>query len=250
MLPMSVKKLTLNDIDVSNRVDMARREDSFVNYSDDQVPWLAPLRELTTGATSQNWTKKYQAMLIERAANGIWSPERLKLLDVKTRDGSDRSDVCLVCGMQCKQSHRDLECLGRYWQRQQYGLPDGLLRMACINKDTPLWTRAIMPDPTLALAPPSEKPPVWTIAADPNNPKFDGDGFGDGSGIELVDHKTNRTAFSVVQLERTERGYRIRNCVIGPLVSFIQEVPLAELAALWHFLMHALDIPAMTFFSD
>ena len=54
----------------------------------------------------------------------------------------------------------------------------------------------------------------------------------------------------MVQLEGDIRNLRVRNCLIGPLVGWVQAVPLAELTALFYYLTFAIDMAGLIFFSD
>ena len=111
--PATIRDLARRDIDVMLRRDMAARDPDLKHFNQNQVPWLAPLRELATGTADKQWTKRHQAMLVARAANGLYSPARKVELGVIGLEEGTSVAACKVCGAKCDQVHRDLWCPAR-----------------------------------------------------------------------------------------------------------------------------------------
>ena len=111
-------------------------------------------------------------------------------------------------------------------------MPPGVFDAAHAARNSSLWTRCIVPDPTVLLPPPSRQPPTWTIAENLMSPSFSDDAFGDGSQMILCGRSTARAAFAVVQLSKQWPHSRVVNCALGPLDYPAPEVLAAELFAL------------------
>ena len=159
---------------------------------------------------TNGWSEKHKSMLKPRAANGLFPPA------VYGKD--DETRQCEMCNVPCTQMHRDLVCPARYWERRQFGLPQRILDEALRCGSDPVWSRCIVPDPTLAFPPPSVSPLLWTIAECVGTPIFSGDGYGDGSRIMLCGLGTARAAFAIIQLGGSPRQPHVVNCAMSPLI--------------------------------
>ena len=239
--PATIRTLLREDVDVKLRRDMAKHDSNITRTDSGFLPWLAPIKTLINQRETDYWTSTHKAMLKARVANGLFPPEVY---------GKDDEKLCKICGMVCSQGHRDLHCPARYWQRRQFGLHSGLLESGIRNDGDPLWRRCLVNDPTRCFPPPSASPPRWTIAEDPNNPAFTSDAFGDGSRISLCGNSSNRAAYGVVQLGGDARRPSVRNCLIGPLIYPIQDIPPAELMAFIQYTANAVDDKSLVFYSD
>ena len=128
-----------------------------------------------------------------------------------------------------------------------YGLPDGLLKSARSVIENPLWTRALVADPTRQLPLPSDSLPEWTVLQENGLKQFDGPGFGDGSGVSPFGGDSIRCGFSVVQIKGSNGSFSLAVCLLGPLPGIIQSTPAAEATALLYYLRYATDKKTMIF---
>ena len=181
-------------------------------------------------------------MLQARLANGLFPPS------VYAKD--EETKLCKMCKVPCTQVHRDMECPARYFNRRQFGLPIPILNEALRCTDDPIWSRCIVPDPTLAFPSPSIRPARWTIAEMPDAPILAGNGYGDGSRINLCGLATAMASFGVVQIGGSPYNPHVVNCLISPLNYPLQDIPPAELAAMVTYVQNAMDCRTLTYNSD
>ena len=208
------------------------------------VPWMLPLRRLVSQKPNENWNPLHQSMLRCCVARGLWPPQRLKDAGI-IEDGS-----CYLCGGPGTVFHRVVHCPGRHSFRYNYGLPENTLTLARASPADPLWTRAIVPDPTRLLPPPTDLDPTWTVLPSDGRKVFTAEGFGDGSGVSPFGPASARCGFAVIQIRRQNGMYVLDRCLVGPLPGPIQATPAAEACALYHYALHAIDKTGLTFYSD
>ena len=208
------------------------------------VPWLLPLRDLVSCRPTASWTPLNQAITRTFVADGMWSPMR------RFEAGYIDDGRCLLCGEPCTYFHRAFECSGRTSWRERYAMPAGIFDAALADRSLPLWTHALVADPTRALPPPSTAPPRWTVLPASGVGRFTGSAFGDGSGVQPFCERTRRCGFGVVQVGWVDDSWIVIACLVGPLPGPTQATPAAELCALVHFTLNADDIAGLMFSSD
>ena len=244
MCPRSIRTLCDRSVERHLLRKTTETHPTLRNLGPGAVPWVLPLKRLIDQKTTASWTPLHQSLLRCAVADGLWTAERLH------KAGIVDSGDCYVCGAPGTVFHRLCACPARFHFCYNYGLPDGLLRNARSSVENPLWTRALVADPTRQLPPPSDSLPEWTVLQENGLKQFDGPGFGDGSGVSPFGGDSTRCGFSVVQTKGGNGSFSLAVCLLGPLPGIIQSTPAAEATAFLYYLRYANDKKTMVFYSD
>ena len=189
------------------------------------TPYLEPLHRLLS-RQGADWGPRQQACLRSAACAGIWPQARL------FGCGLAETDTCQACSQEVGTTWHSLYgCPMSEGFRQQYDCPV-LFQQAQQRKGLPLWTRALMPDPSWSFPAPILKlDVVWEL--EPPGGVLEGEGFGDGSGIFPTSRRMRRCGWGLVVYTR---GVGVTARLRGPLPGWQQEVPAAESMALLVYL--------------
>ena len=112
MCPKTIQVLADTDISHALLKELARRDPAFAGWGPDDVPWIAPLRELAKKKDEMGWGPKQKRHLQARVAGGLFPPARLASMGVCNQEGPI-DELCLLCGEVGTQHHRDFICLSR-----------------------------------------------------------------------------------------------------------------------------------------
>jgi len=203
----------------------------------------------------EDWTPKHVGVMRALVANGIWTQDRL------CRAGLVPEPWCLHCGARGTLFHRCFECPVSAAYRHQYfeddsqegNLLDGALRN-CHEPWAPYFVRGLFPT---ALVPADVPPPcneaeaseqvetTWYV----NSPLgyVIGKVCTDGSGLHVKTPLLTRCGWGFCQIAPVGQGW-VEAAFRGPLPGFIQEVPRAELYAVYQVLLNG--TPPLEIFTD
>lgn len=223
---------------------MVRRRPELRGFGPAAVPWTCPLALLINKKHTPGWTSRHQAMLRTIAAGGLWPAARLHAAGILP------SNQCAVCGDAGTVHHRGWCCAGReaFWSDCE--LPDGVLELAASQPTFPLWTQALVNDPTRPFPQPITIEPEWTVIPSGNRKRFRGSAFGDGSAVAPFGPKSCQAGYAVVQIVYAHDSYVLSACLLGPLRGPLQSVPAAELYSLLIYLQNLDDEHDAIFYSD
>eukprot|EP00973_Karenia_brevis_P070772 9837268-Karenia_brevis.AAC.1 len=127
-------------------------------------------------AVGSDWGAHQQGCLKAAVTGGLWPEERL------FNAGLAPSNVCQSCfGAVGNGTHRLYGCANTAPFREEYNCPI-MFQQAAQYPDLPLWTRALLPDPSWHYPKPCMEMLVHWVKR-PENGCLDGIGYGDGSGI-------------------------------------------------------------------
>ena len=113
------------------------------------------------------------------------------------------------------------------------------------NPADPIWTRALVADPSFLYPHPCmASDVVWEIV--PHGGTFEGTGYGDGSGLRPTSRFMRRCGWGLVVYEN---GVGVVANVHGPLPGWMQEVPAAESYSLLLYLK-SVGICTLEFVTD
>jgi len=189
------------------------------------VPLLAPIVSLLR---ENSCLDAAQAGALRAAvAHGLWPAAR------KHRHGLCDSSKCELCDeADAGEWHSLFGCPASEGFREQYGFPS-LMRLAKRKPEDPLFTRALLGDPSWEQVPPCLVDDIhWLVGPRAGGGELDSIGYGDGSAKENWSLVLVRCGWGLCTLNA--QGL-VCDRLYGPLPGGDQRVPVAEA---WAFLIY------------
>ena len=242
--PMTIKKICTFDVEDMLYTNAADADNRFRAIGPGAIPWIEPLRRLVCDSTKLTWTPAHRSLVRTNLSGNLWTSKGL--LDYRgIGDGA-----CYACGLPGTMVHRCFACPAHSDFLRDYGLTEGIPRAAKNDPDNPLWTSALVRDPTRGFPSPGGHAPVWTLLPPSGKQEFTGSAFGDGSAQQLFGVRTQRAGWAVVQMRSLAGGSTALASVVGPLPGPLQDTPAAELFAMIQYVTYLVDRPGCIYHGD
>ena len=121
--PRTVKILLQRDIELEILARWGAKHQSFRKYGPAAVPWMVPIREVTSADDSRGWNCTHRGALKACVADGLWWPARIA---EQVRDVEPNYALCGVCGEVCDHNHVIWRCWIAQTLRGSYNWPKSI----------------------------------------------------------------------------------------------------------------------------